>query len=77
MPGSKTKVFGMQKLLTQKDVAKQLGIAPQIVAASTKSGILNHVLLPGHRKPRYTQKHIEEFLIRSEPCPNENDFLKT
>jgi len=38
-------------ILTQKDVAKQLGIAPQIVATSTKSGILNHVLFPGHRKP--------------------------
>ena len=33
-------------LLPQRDVAKQLGIAPQIVAASTKSGILNHVGAP-------------------------------
>ena len=38
-------------LLTQRDFAKQLGIAPQIVAASTKSGTLNHVMLPGDRKP--------------------------
>jgi hypothetical protein len=64
-------------ILTQKDVAKQLGIAPQIVAASTKSGILNHVLLPGHRKPRYTQKHIEEFLIRSEQCQDGNSYPET
>ena len=55
-------------LLTQKDVAKQLGISPTIVAGATRAGILGHVLLPGHRKPRYTQAHIDAFIKRSEQC---------
>jgi hypothetical protein len=64
-------------LLTQKDVAKHLGVSARIVAECTRAGILNHVLLPGHRKPRYTQKHVDDFLKRSEQCPNANGYLKT
>ena len=52
-------------LLTQRDVAKQLGIAPQIVAASTKSGILNHVLLTGHRKPLSSRRCLSATPISS------------
>ena len=64
-------------LLTQKDVAKQLGVSTRMIAECTRAGVLTHVLLPGHRKPRYTQKHIADFLERSEQCPLESDCLKT
>ena len=64
-------------LLTQRDVAKQLGISEKIVAGCTRAGVLNHILLPGHKKPRYLQKHVDEFLKRNEQCPDASDYQKT
>ena len=43
------------KLLTQKDVAKQLGIAPGRVRIYAAEGLLEYIQLPDLNKPRYTQ----------------------
>jgi hypothetical protein len=64
MPGSKTKEFGMQKLLTQAGVAKLLGISPNRVRQYTRAGLLDYVSLPGFQKPRYTEGNVEAFIER-------------
>jgi len=60
-------------LMTQADVARQLGVAKTTISQATRAGILKHVLLPGHRKPRYLQKHVDEFLERSEQCQEDEN----
>lgn len=52
------------KLLTQKDVAKQLGIAPNRVRIYTAEGLLEYIQLPDLNKPRYTQAQVDTFLER-------------
>ena len=44
----------MQKLLTQRDVAKMLGISSDRIREYTRACLLNHVSLPGLKKPSYT-----------------------
>ena len=53
-------------LLTQTDVATQLRVAKAVIAQATREGKLKHVLLPGHKKPRYTQEHIDTFIKQQE-----------
>ena len=61
------------KLLTQKDVAKQLGIAPNRVRIYTAEGLLEYIQLPDLNKPRYTQAQVDTFLERMTKChANEN-----
>ena len=61
------------KLLTQKDVAKQLGIAPGRVRIYTAEGLLEYIQLPDLNKPRYTQAQVDTFLERMTRChANEN-----
>ena len=61
------------KLLTQKDVAKQLGIAPGHVRIYAAEGLLEYVQLPDLNKPRYTQVQVDTFLERMTKChANEN-----
>ena len=50
------------KLLTQKDVAKQLGLTPNRVRIFTAEGLLEHIQLPDLNKPRYTQSQVGTFL---------------
>ena len=64
-------------LLTQKDVAKQLGVNRRIIQAATRSGALRFVQLPGHRKPRYLQQHVDDFLKRSEQCLQNENYRQT
>ena len=61
------------KLLTQKDVAKQLGIAPSRVRIYAAEGLLEYIQLPDLNKPRYTQAQVDTFLERMTKChANEN-----
>jgi hypothetical protein len=62
-------------LFTQADVARQLKVARATISLATEQGRLNHVLLPGHKKPRYTQNHIDKFLAAEErgPKPKASD----
>ena len=61
------------KLLIQKDVAKQLGIAPARVRIYAAEGLLEYIQLPDLNKPRYTQTQVDTFLERVTRChPNEN-----
>ena len=65
-------------LMTQADVARKLKVARSTISEATRAGILKHVLLPGHRKPRYLQKHIDDFLERSEQGQeDENQNFRT
>jgi len=41
-------------------------VARATINLATEQGRLNHVLLPGHKKPRYTQNHIDKFLAAEE-----------
>ena len=54
----------MQKLLTQRDVAKMLGISSDRIREYTRAGLLDHVSLPGLNKPRYTVECVERFIER-------------
>ena len=40
------------KLLTQRDVARQLGVAPARVRIYTAEGLLEYIQLPDLNKPR-------------------------
>jgi hypothetical protein len=63
MSASKTKEVGVQKLLTQRDVARMLGISSdRIREYNTHAGLLEYVSLPGLNKPRYTAECVETFL---------------
>ena len=57
-------------LMTQADVARKLKVARATISLATEQGRLNHVLLPGHKKPRYTQNHIDKFLAAEEHGAN-------
>jgi hypothetical protein len=74
MPGSKTKEVGMQKLFTQRDVARALGISSDRIREYTRASLLEYVSLPGLNKPRYTAGNVETFLERrtTECHANEN-----
>ena len=61
------------KLLTQRDVARQLGVAPARVRIYTAEGLLEYIQLPDLNKPRYTQAQVDTFLERMTRChANEN-----
>jgi hypothetical protein len=49
-------------LFTQAGIARQLKVARVTISLATEQGRLNHVLLTGHKKTRYTQNHIDKFL---------------
>lgn len=52
----------MPKLMTQRDVAKALGISADRVREYTRAGLIEHVTLPGFRKPKYTVEGVEKFI---------------
>lgn len=61
------------KLLSQRDVARQLGVAPARVRIYTAEGLLEYIQLPDLNKPRYTQAQVDTFLERMTRChANEN-----
>ena len=64
-----------RKLLTQKDVAKQLGIAPNRVRIYTAEGLLGYIQLPDLNKPRYTQGQVDTFLERMTRCHKEEEIV--
>ena len=51
-----------EKLLTQKDVAKQLGLTPNSVRIFTAEGLLDYRQLPDLNMPRYRQSQVGIFL---------------
>lgn len=53
-------------LMTQKQVAERLGVSRALISEATRSGDLKHIMLPGRRKARYTQDHIDAFLKKQE-----------
>ena len=53
-------------LLTQREVAQQLGVSRALISELTKRGVMKHVILPGYKKARYTQEHIDTFLKQQE-----------
>ena len=58
----------MPKLMTQRDVAKALGISADRVREYTRAGLIEHVTLPGFRKPKYTVEGGKVYRRKDAAC---------
>lgn len=55
------------KLYTEQEVAEHLGIDPETLVRERREGKIAYVKVRG--RPRYTARHVEEYLKRNERLP--------